>query len=113
MALNIPEEIHGRVKISAIDDTVFLSGEIDQLNPASFLKPFFKKIEDQMDDHIILDIRNLIYLNSSGIRCIITFLIARQPETTVVFLRNKDVLWQHNSLEIIKEIDSPKISIQE
>ena len=113
MALNIPEEIHGRVKISALDDTVTFRGEIDQLNPTSFLKPFFEKVKDQMGDYVNIDIKNLTYLNSSGIRALIHFLLERQPETKIIFIIDKDSFWQHNSLEVIREIDLVHITIQQ
>lgn len=113
MDLNIPEKIYDRVRLSASGKTVTLTGEIDQLNPGLFLKPFFDKVLEQMGSVVYIDIRNLKYLNSASIRCLVSFLIDRKPDTKVVLVVNRNFLWQMNSLDVIQEIDKINIAIKE
>lgn len=113
MDLNISEKIHGRVRLSASGKTIILTGEIDQLNPDIFLKPFFDKVLEQMGSEVHIDIRKLGYLNSASIRCLLSFLMDRRPGTKIVLYTNRKFLWQVNSIDVIQEIDKINITIKE
>ncbi len=112
MPVNIPEETHKNAVLFASGDTAVISGEIDDADPGLFLTPFFDKIKNQMDDVIRLDFTRLDFLNSSGIKCIVSFVMDKNPGTRVVFVTAPDKTWQKTSLEVIQSLDEDNISIE-
>ncbi|MCP3873542.1 MAG: hypothetical protein GY699_10365, partial [Desulfobacteraceae bacterium] len=66
MPISIPEQVNGKSIISAKDDTLFLVGEIDQMDPGAFMTPIFETVKEQMDQMVKIDLTKLEYLNSSG-----------------------------------------------
>ena len=112
MAIKITEETHDRVTLSAADDTAILKGEIDVAKPGNILNPFFDKIKDQMDEQVRLDFTNLDFLNSSGIKCIVSFVMGKKPGSKVVFVVDSNKTWQETSLEVIQSLDEDNISIE-
>lgn len=113
MAIDIPEEIHGSATISATNDTAVLKGEIDDAEPGIFLTPFFNKIKTQMGNRVKLDFSLLEFLNSSGIKCIVSFVMGKHPGTQVIFVTDPGKTWQKTSLEVIQSLDEDNIFIEE
>ncbi|MBU2453428.1 MAG: hypothetical protein KJ668_08955, partial [Proteobacteria bacterium] len=59
MPLHIPEQIHAKSIIFGKGDTLFLKGEIDDIDPGVFLTQFFDLAKEQMDQVIKIDFKNL------------------------------------------------------
>jgi len=111
--MNIQEKIAGTAKISASGDTALFEGEIDMQNPSDFLNPFFEDIASQMTKTVRLDFTLLEYLNSSGIKCIVSFVLSRPDNSQVIFVVDNNKSWQKTSFEVIQSLDEENISIQE
>ncbi len=112
MAINISEETYGKVVLSAENDIAFLKGEIDTADPGEYLTPFFNKIIEQMDGTVKVNFTQLNFLNSSGIKCIVSFVMNKKSDDQVVFLTDKGKTWQKTSLAIIKSLDDEHVTIE-
>ena len=113
MALSIPQETYEKVTLSADNDTAIFEGKIDSANPDVFLTPFFDKIMEQMGEQVKFDVTRLFFLNSSGIKCIVRFIVNKNPDAKVIFITDKEKTWQRTSLSIIQTLDKKNISIED
>lgn len=113
MAINIPEQKYDNATISGSGDTLYLKGEIDDLDPGQFLTDFFETAKEQMDHLVKIDFTELEFLNSSGIKCIVTFVMDKNPDSKIVFITDNTKTWQKTSLEVIQSLDEENILIEE
>lgn len=113
MPIKIDEQIHNKSIISGKGDTLYLKGEIDDVDPGVFLTEFFELAKSQMDQVIKIDFTELDFLNSSGIKCIVTFVMDKNPNSKIVFITDSTKTWQKTSLEVIQSLDEENISIEE
>jgi len=111
MVFNIPKQTYNRATISAKDNTVILEGDIDQNQPEDFLKPFFNQISSREYESLTIDISNLEFLNSAGIKCLLDFLSSRIPQSKVTIKTDQKKTWQRNSMTVIQSIDEKNISL--
>jgi hypothetical protein len=93
------------LEIYVEDDTITIKGEINQENPEDFLTPFFMKIIEQMNGDVTLDLRRLDFLNSSGIKPLIQFLMKRNKQWRVNIKTNPHSTWQRTSLKVLTGLD--------
>jgi hypothetical protein len=113
MPIHIPERIINKSTLSGKGETIYLKGEIDDVDPGVFLTPFFDLAKDQMDSVIRIDFTGLEFLNSSGIKCIVSFVMDKKPGANIIFVTDRDKTWQKTSLEVIQSLDEDNISIEE
>lgn len=113
MPIQIDEQIHNKAIISGKGETLHLKGEIDDVDPGVFLTAFFELAKEQMDQIIKIDFSKLEFLNSSGIKCIVTFVMDKKPDSKIVFITDSNKTWQRTSLEVIQSLDEDNISIEE
>jgi anti-anti-sigma factor len=110
--INIPKQVHNRVIVSVTDNTIVLEGEIDHNDPELFIKPFFDKLLLQNYDLLIIDIKNLEYLNSSGIKCLLDFIKAKPRNAKIRIKIDMKKKWQYKSMVVIQSIDEKNISLE-
>lgn len=113
MPIHIPEQTVNKSTLYGKGDTIFLKGEIDDAEPGIFLTPFFDLAKDQMDQTIRIDFRGLEFLNSSGIKCIVSFVMDKKPGSKIIFITDSGKTWQKTSLEVIQSLDEENIFIEE
>lgn len=113
MVFNIPRQTHNRATISATDNIIMLEGDIDHNDPEVFIKPFLEKVLSQMDETIILDIKNLEFLNSAGIKCLLDFLKAKPPDSKVIIKTDNKKTWQRKSMTVMQSLDEENISLED
>lgn len=113
MSLNIAKETHDHATLEAQGDTVVFSGELDSPNPGQFLTPFLSQVADQMGDKVRLDFSKLDFLNSSGIKCLVSFVLEKPPEAKVIFITDSAKTWQKTSFEVIQSLDEDSVLIEE
>lgn len=103
MALSIPAKAVGPIVFTAQEDTIRFSGEIDHADPSEFLAPFFGDVVTQASgsgmSQIKIDIRELKFINSSGVKSFVLFLVKMMglPENKrfkVDFVHDPGVTWQ-------------------
>jgi len=111
--MNIEERISGSAKLSASGDTAIFTGEIDMRSPSDFLSPFFDEIAVQMGELVRLDFTPLEYLNSSGIKCIVSFVLSKAEGSRIIFVVDNNKSWQKTSFEVIQSLDEGNIIIEE
>lgn len=113
MAVHIPEQTFDKVKLAANDNIATFVGEIDASDPGIFLTPFFRSIIEQMGQTIAFDFTQLDFLNSSGIKCIVSFVMEKDPDAHVTFYIDSHKTWQRKSLEVIQSLDEDSITIED
>lgn len=100
------------IKCAEVGNDVVLtfSGSIDMQDPGKVLDPFFERLHNQVINNQIKNIKadffSLDYLNSSGIKSLINWLIKipALPEGSrykVSLLYNSDITWQETSLKVL------------
>ncbi|MBN1697986.1 MAG: hypothetical protein JW881_10770 [Spirochaetales bacterium] len=109
--MDIPKQTFNRATISATGNTIMLEGDIDQNDPEEFIVPFFKKAASIHYDSYIIDITNLEYINSTGVKCLIEFLKSLIPLSKVIFRTDQKKPWQQKSMGAIQAIDKDHISL--
>lgn len=109
--LNLASLTHERVSIQVGDlpegVLVTITGDIDMQDPAKLLDPFFQELHRQAvqkgTKRVDLDVRQLNFLNSSGIRALAKWIMALLPlkveqRYQIRMLHNKGLAWQAASL---------------
>lgn len=113
---NIVKEANVELKIE--NNIIYMSGNIDCQKPRYFMEPFFSKAHKYFIDNgikkVTVDITDLKFLNSSGIRELVDWVmkLSELPEKQkylITFLCNPDYLWQESSITTIAFLDSEHI----
>jgi len=99
---------------------IIFRGTIEDKNPSPYLTPFFNDVHNKMIEsfskYVELDVRDLTFLNSSGIRCFIQW-VTQIPKTLIdkrYHLKikiSKSLLWQESSFNLFKTIEPNFISV--
>ena len=113
MVFNIPKQTHNKATLSATGNTIILEGEIDHNDPEVFIKPFFNKVLSQMHELLIIDLKNLEFINSAGIKCLLHFLKAKPRNTRIIIKIDRKKTWQQKSMAFIQSFDEENISLEE
>lgn len=100
----------GNVQLRGEGDTVLISGNIDSQAPSKFLMPFFKDVHNEVISknikEIKLDIRKLNFLNSSGIKELVDWILKldtlpEEQKYVITILTNPELLWQESSISTL------------
>ncbi|MBN1411159.1 MAG: anti-sigma factor antagonist [Spirochaetales bacterium] len=111
----------GRVKLEVNDDMVVIKGEIDHMNPKEFMEDFLNSVHNEAVNtgmkKVKVDIGDLTFLNSSGIKELLKWIIKLSQLDTdkrysIVFLYNPEVTWQPLSLEMLVKLAPQNIILQ-
>jgi hypothetical protein len=96
---------------SGTDDvTLAFLGSIEMQDPGKILDPYFEKLHQLIVSNKIkvvkADFTALEYLNSSGIKCLINWLIripalSEDSKYKVSLLYNPEITWQETSLKVL------------
>lgn len=113
MSLSLPEEKYDNVTIYAQDDCVYLKGEIDQQAPAKFLDGFFDKVLAADSTQILIDVTDLDYINSSGIGCMLVFMMKLKAKAKITIKIDVSKNWQRKSFQYMQSVDPAQISLVE
>lgn len=100
------------IEVQDISDgiKVVVSGDIDMQDPSTLLDPFFDKIHNGAISSGIktveLDVTNLTFLNSSGIKAIAKWImklatVEANKKYLIKIIQNKAVAWQATSLQTL------------
>ncbi|MCP3873144.1 MAG: hypothetical protein GY699_08330 [Desulfobacteraceae bacterium] len=76
------------------------------------MTPIFETVKEQMDQMVKIDLTKLEYLNSSGIKSIVSFVMGKDPKYKIIFIADSGKIWQKTSLEVIKSLDENNIVIE-
>ncbi len=110
MALLIPTLVKESVEVSVKDNKIIFVGNIDDISPDEYLTPFIQQANDQAVSQgiksIIVDITGLNFLNSSGIKVLVDWVIkiSKLPDDkkyTITFLCSSKFMWQEASISTI------------
>ncbi|MCG8570109.1 MAG: STAS domain-containing protein [Spirochaetes bacterium] len=112
----------GNVELKFEDNKIYVSGNIDCQNPRYFMEPFFSEIHEHMINSklkkIVIDITALKFLNSSGIRELVDWVmkldtIPDDQKYAITFLCNPEYLWQESSIATIVFLNSDFVNKEE
>jgi hypothetical protein len=104
---------HERFSLTFIENRIVFEGDMDDKNLDEILEQFFEKIIDQAKGNLIIDIRNLYFINSTGINKIIRFIIKCRLTCPITFHIDKTRIWQKKCVKTIKTIDKEHIAVIE
>jgi hypothetical protein len=113
MIFKIPKQTHNRATISAEGNTVILEGDIDHNDPEIFIRPFFNKVLSNIRELVIIDMRNLEFLNSSGIKCLLDFIKSKPQGAKVIIKTDKKKTWQRKSMTVLQSLDKDNITLED
>ncbi len=106
------------IAIENMEDSVLMSwkGVSDSRNPSGFLNPYFEKLIEEMKNlTLVIEFKDLEYMNSSTIPPIIRLLKnldSNEIATTIVYDINST--WQEVSFKALKTISTmlPRITVE-
>ena len=112
-----------KIKLKDITDGVeiFFSGAIDDKNPEEYLSPFFNEVNTKMIStkfkNLDLDLKELTFLNSSGIKCFVQLVtqMMKIPLENRYHLKMKidsNSQWQNTSFSLLKSVSKDFIIIE-
>lgn len=119
MPLNISREIYHNAQFEVVNDVLYIRGVIDALAPGEFMTPFFDKLHQAVvsggTTKLVVDIRDLTYLNSSAIREIVSWIIKQKSLSkdkmySIHFVCNPEHLWQDSSISTLMYLNQGFIS---
>lgn len=96
------------------DDYVCLSGNIGVEHPGKFMEAFFIEVHDAFIKagvkEVRVDIKNLKFLNSSGIKEIVKWVLnidqmSDETKYSLTILYNSDILWQEACISSIVNLN--------
>ena len=108
------ETVHQeKASLSFEGDVISFFGEVDQQDPSGFITPYLDEMMKQIQDEITLDFENCDFMNSSGIKCIVRFVLTYSKSHLITFKINSKKTWQNTSLKIVQTLAPEKVVISE
>ncbi len=116
IGIDVCDKENAKIEVKDNSDggiTVYFHGKINMQNPGAIFGPYFdelhSKIVDSKIKNVIADFTDLQFLNSSGLKSIIRWIMsdAKLPEEnqyTIKILYNKEIGWQETSLTTFKDL---------
>jgi hypothetical protein len=92
------------------NDTLFIMGSIDFRDPGKIIGPFFEKLHKELlksdIKEISIDVTKLFFLNSSGIREFVEWIMKADSTDPVkrysmIFLTNSSLPWQESTFSTL------------
>jgi len=121
MNLTEREISHDTFKIIIFDNHVKISGIIEVREPGDILYQFFSDLHNEILEkeikRIYLDIALLEFMNSSGIKEIVEWVLKlddldEKNSYKITFLYNPNILWQESSINTIIYLNEVLLSKQ-
>lgn len=109
------EKENAKIEVKDNDEgiTVYFHGKINMQNPGAIFGPFFDELHQKIVDtgikNVTADFTDLQFLNSSGLKSIIRWIMndANLPDDKqyhIKILYNKEIGWQETSLTTFKDL---------
>ena len=90
------------------EQTIDIAGSMRLANLSEYevVGDFFKKAAGKAQDKLIMDVRNLQFLNSSGITTFSMFILSckKEGKPKLIVLGSNDISWQEKSLRNFKKL---------
>ncbi|MBN2444762.1 MAG: hypothetical protein JXJ04_25625 [Spirochaetales bacterium] len=108
--LNVAMVSEGGVELKTAGTTIFISGCINHPKPGNFMEPFIESVHSAIIEkgikEIIVDITDLRFLNSAGIRELVDWVMKLNslPEDKIYkikFLCSSEHKWQESSMSTL------------
>jgi len=115
MDLKIGPTGSGGLILNYKNGTALITGSTRTSNPNKILEPFFNKIHEGVLKlelkSVIVDIRNLAFLNSSGIKEVVNWILKLEklPDNKryiIKFVYNPDIKWQETFVSSMINLNS-------
>lgn len=119
---NVYKFFNNKLQIKIDGSSITMTGEINEKEPGKDLKDFFEELNlyfvDKKINEVSIDVRSLFFLNSSGIKEIIKWImnlneIYRKSRGKIKFYCSKDITWQKPSFVPISNISPGIIYVDE
>ncbi len=119
MALTASPVNESGVTMTVSGNKIVMKGNVDSAQPGKFMQPFFAEVHENILKNgiksIEVDIKELNFLNSSGIKELVAWIMKLESvpaaeQYKIKFLCNKDLLWQESSISTILFLNPDMIS---
>lgn len=114
MQISTVQAADGKISLRVEGETVFVTGEIDQLSPRDFMAGFLEVVHNMVLSEglpeVKVDVTGLVFLNSSGIKEFLSWIlrrnrIAADKKYRINFLFDPTVAWQPITLPRLRDLD--------
>ncbi len=119
MAINAQSVNNSGIVMNAAGDKITISGSVEVADPGKIMGPFFKEAHQSILANNVkavdVDITNLTFLNSSGIKEFVDWVIKLEELSDdqrykINFQCNPELVWQESSISTIELLNSDYIS---
>ncbi len=119
MALSAKSVNDSGIEMRVEGGNVIIAGNVEVADPGKIMGPFFKEVHQNILENnmkgVKVDITNLTFLNSSGIKEFVDWVIKLEDLSDdqrykITFLCNPDLIWQESSISTIELLNSDYIS---
>jgi len=109
----------GGILLSAEGTTVTISGYMDSLSPGDFMQPFIRELNKEIIKYkvksITLNIIDLAFLNSAGIREIVDWILMldtlpEEQRYSIHIIYSSRYLWQESSISTFVFLNTDFVS---
>ena len=118
-----PLKTEGLYIIPQADDDnvmrVVMSGAVEMRDPGDVLNPYWNAIDEQARDRslkrVVLDVRDLNFMNSSGILTLVRWItrLKNEPSYQLVLEYDRNVTWQRTSIPTLAKLAPAAVSTSE
>lgn len=117
MDVFIQEIENGKGTMSYRNGNIAMFGEIYDLNSGKLIGDFLTEVFRATEgiDAVCFDMKDLIYINSSGIKSIVQWLMEMKNQRSSVkikFIYNSNISWQASCLQPLKIISPNTVSVE-
>jgi hypothetical protein len=114
MQISTVQAAGGKVRLRVEGETVYVAGEIDQLSPRDFMAGFLEIVHNmalgESLAEVKVDVTALAFLNSSGIKEFLSWILRRnrippQKKYRINFVFDPAVSWQPITLPRLRDLD--------
>jgi hypothetical protein len=113
--LNVEPVQKGGMELKAEGTTVYISGCVNHPSPGMFIEPFISEVHnrtiEQNVKEIVVDITDLRFLNSAGIRELVDWVmklgsLTEDKKYKIKFLCSNEYQWQESSISTLVYLNS-------
>jgi hypothetical protein len=114
MQISTVQAAGGKVRLRVDGETVYVTGEIDQLSPRDFMAGFLEIVHNmalgESLAEVKVDVTALAFLNSSGIKEFLSWILRRNripphKKYRINFIFDPAVSWQPITLPRLRDLD--------
>ena len=101
----------GRALVKSEESKLTILGQVDGQDAYEQMEPLLSPIAQKVTDIFYLNVVELEFMNSSGIKALVTFVLGRKQPSKIVIEYDPDKLWQSTSFSVISSLDPDNVTL--